>query len=160
MNIIRFIKVLSVVLVFLVSLSVSFAAEKSNTAIKWHSLRDGKEKAKTEKKPMIIDFAISEGCPRCEAMQRNVYSRKEIAERINKDFVPVRIDLSRELTEEERKLGEEYDFKNDCLLLFLDHEGRILKDPSGKRLCFMDAVDTDTFLKYLDSIRNSLKGKL
>lgn len=150
-------KGLSFIIVFFLS-SLSFAADKDYAGlIKWYSLKDGKERAKIEKKPMIIDFSVAEGCPRCEAMQKNVYSRKEIAEKINKEFIPVRIDLAKELSAEERKLGEEYDFKNDCLLLFLDPDGKILKDPSGKRLCFMDAIDTEVFLKYLDHIKEGLK---
>lgn len=150
-------KVLSLITVLFLS-SFSIAADKNYAGlIKWHSLKDGKERAKIEKKPMIIDFSVAEGCPRCEAMQKNVYSRKEIADKINKEFIPVRIDLAKELSAEERKLGEEYGFKNDCLLLFLDSDGRILKDPSGKRLCFMDAVDTEVFLKYLDYIKEGVK---
>ncbi|MFN3479260.1 MAG: thioredoxin family protein [Thermodesulfovibrionales bacterium] len=155
-------KALSLVMVFfLSSFSFLFAADKDYAGlIKWLSLKDGKERARLEKKPMIIDFAVAEGCPRCEAMQRNVYSRKEIADRINKEFIPVRIDLAKELSAEERKLGEEYDFKNDCLLLFLDPDGRILKDPSGKRLCFMDAIDTEVFLRYLDYIKGLSSKKI
>lgn len=150
-------KVLSILMVFFLS-SLSFAVDKDYAGlIKWHSLKDGKERAKIEKKPMIIDFSVAEGCPRCEAMQKNIYSKKEIADKINKEFIPVRIDLAKELSVEERKLGEEYDFKNDCLLLFLDSDGRIIKDSTGKRLCFMDAIDTQVFLKYLDYIKESVK---
>lgn len=138
--------------------SYSFASDKDYAGlIKWYSFKEAKEKAKVERKPMIVDFAIAQGCPRCEAMQKNIYSKKEIADRINKDFIPVLIDLAKELNHEEKRLGEGYDFKNDCLLLFLDPDGRILKDPSGKRLCFMDAVDTEVFIKYLDFIRSGIK---
>lgn len=150
-------KALSILMVFFLS-SLSFAVDKDYAGlIKWHSLKAGKERAKMEKKPMIIDFSVAEGCQRCEAMQKNIYSKKEIADKINKEFIPVRIDLAKELSAEERKLGEEYDFKNDCLLLFLDSDGRIIKDPTGKRLCFMDAVDTEVFLKYLDYIKEGVK---
>lgn len=150
-------KALSILMVFFLS-SLSFAVDKDYAGlIKWHSLKAGKERAKMEKKPMIIDFSVAEGCQRCEAMQKNIYSKKEIADKINKEFIPVRIDLAKELSAEERKLGEEYDFKNDCLLLFLDSDGRIIKDPTGKRLCFMDAVDAEVFLKYLDYIKEGVK---
>lgn len=149
----RILSLITLIMILLLS-SFSFALEKDYPGlIKWHSLKEGKERARVERLPMIVDFAVAEGCPRCEAMQKNVYSRKEIADRINRDFIPVLIDLSKELTAEERKLGEEYDFKNDCLLLFLDPDGRILKDPSGKRFCFMDAVETEVFLKYLDFVK-------
>lgn len=150
-------KALSLVMVFFLS-SLSFAVDKDYAGlIKWYPLKEGKERARLEKKPLIVDFAVAEGCPRCEAMQKNIYSRKEIADKINKEFIPVRIDLAKELSAEERRLGEEYDFKNDCLLLFLDPDGRIMKDPSGKRLCFIDAIETEVFLKYLDLIKGMVK---
>lgn len=145
------------IIVILLTCPYSFAVEKEYAGlIKWYSFEKAKEKARIERKPLIVDFAVAQGCPRCEAMQKNIYSKKEIADKINKDFFPVLIDLSKELTPAEKRLGEEYDFKNDCLLLFLDPDGRVLKDPSGKRLCFMDAVDTEVFLKYLDSIKSGM----
>lgn len=149
-------KTWSYTIIFLFICTYTFAAEKDGL-IKWYSLKEAREKARVERRPMIVDFAVAQGCPRCEAMQKNVYSKKEIADKINRDFIPVLIDLAKELTAEEKKLGDEYDFKNDCLLLFLDPAGRILKDPSGKRLCFMDAVDTEVFLKILDLIRSGIK---
>lgn len=148
-------RILSLIIIYLFLSSFSFAYGKDYARlIKWHALKEGKERAKVERKPMIVDFAVAEGCPRCEALQKNIYSKKEIADRINKDFIPILIDLGKDLTDEERKLGEEYDFRNDCLLLFLDADGRVLKDPSGKRFCFMEAIDTEVFLNYLDLIRN------
>lgn len=149
-------KTLYSIIMILFLFSFSMAIEKNYaTPINWYSFKEGKERAMIEKKPMLVDFAVAEGCPRCEAMQKNIYSKREIAEKINRDFIPVLIDLTKELTEDEKRLGEEYDFKSDCLLLFLDHEGRVIKDPSGKRLCFIDAVEPSVFIKYLDMIKSA-----
>jgi thioredoxin-related protein len=119
--------------------------------LKWFSLKDGMERAKSEKKPMIVDFFYGKGCPRCEFLQKNVYGDPKIAKKIMDDFVPIRVDLTKKLTTEEQQLGNKYDFKNDCLLLFLDPQANIVKE-KGKRLCFIDKIDPDEFVKYLDTI--------
>ena len=125
-----------------------------STEIKWLPLKEGMEKAKVEKKPMIVDFFFGKGCPRCEALQKGVYDNPTIARKIMDDFIPIRVDLTKKLSPEEEELGNQYDFKNDCMLLFLDPQGTIIKDPSGKRLCFVENVEPDWFVKYLDMIKN------
>lgn len=153
-------KALSLTMMILFLSPFSLAAEKNYaTLIKWHSLKEGKERAKREGRPMIVDFAIAEGCPRCEAMQKNIYSKKEIADKINMDFIPVLIDLAKELTDDEKRLGEEYDFKNDCLLIFLDPDGKVIKEPSGKRLCFVEPLEPSIFIRYLDMVKDVIKGE-
>mgnify|MGYP005827399079 CR=1 FL=1 len=139
-------------------IALAFSAQAFGSAeIQWLPLKDGMEKAKLEKKPMIVDFFFGKGCPRCEALQKGVYDNPTIAAKIMQDFVPIRVDLTKKLSPEEEKLGNQYDFKKDCLLLFLDHNGAILKDPSGKKLCFIDTVEPEWFVKYLDMIRQQQK---
>jgi thiol:disulfide interchange protein len=123
--------------------------------LKWFSLQEGMEKAKAEKKPMIVDFFYGKGCPRCEFLQKNIYENPKIAQKIMDDFVPIRVDLTKKLTKDEERLGNQYDFKNDCLLLFLDPQANIIKE-KGKRLCFVDKIDPDEFVKYLDTIKDEL----
>jgi thioredoxin-related protein len=142
------------VLVIILALSAAFNAFASDE-IKWFSLSAGMEKAKAEKKPMIVDFYFGKGCPRCEALQKNVYDNPMIAKKIMDDFIPIKVDLTKKLSDEEKKLGNQYDYKNDCLLLFLDDQANIIKDPSGKRLCFVNSVDPEWFVKYLDTIKAS-----
>ena len=140
------------VFVILLTLTVISIAAASDE-IKWFSLNAGMEKAKAEKKPMIVDFYFGKGCPRCEALQKGVYDNPTIAKKIMDDFIPIRVDLTKPLTDEEKKLGNKYDYKNDCLLLFLDDKANIIKDPSGKSLCFVSSVDAEWFVKYLDMIK-------
>jgi thioredoxin-related protein len=118
--------------------------------VKWRSLKDGMETAKAEKKPVVLDFFYGKGCPRCEFLEKEVYSNPAIAKKINEDFVPIRIDLMKKLSPEERSLGEKYHYKDDCLLIFLDVKGDLVQGPGGKSLCFIDKVDPDEFIKYLD----------
>jgi thioredoxin-related protein len=126
----------------------SFAAD----GVQWLSLKDGLVKAKIEKRPLIVDFFYGKGCPRCESLQKNVYNDPLISKKIMNYFVPVKIDLTRPLTAEEDAFGKKFDYKNDCLLLFLDHNGELISDTKGKRLCFVDKVDPEWFDSYLDMI--------
>ncbi len=141
---------------FAIVLGLAFASNALAAGeLKWFSLQEGMEKAKTEKKPMIVDFFYGKGCPRCEFLQKNVYDNPKIAAKIMEDFVPIRVDLTKKLTKDEENLGTKYDFKNDCLLLFLDPQANIVKE-KGKRLCFVDKVDPDEFVKYLDTVKAQL----
>jgi len=140
-----------VIMLILSAASLLFASDE----IKWFSLNEGMEKAKAEKKPMIVDFYFGKGCPRCEALQKGVYNNPTIAKKIMDDFIPIKIDLTKKLSDEEKKLGNQYQYKNDCLLLFLDDKANIIKDPGGKSLCFVNNVDPEWFVKYLDMIKAS-----
>ncbi len=104
---------------------------------------------------MIIDFFFGPECPRCAKLQKEVYDDPAIAKKIMDDFVPIRVDLTKELTKEEKALGDKYDYKNDCLLLFMDYDSKLISDQTGKKLCFIDKVDPDEFIKYLDHIKAS-----
>jgi thioredoxin-related protein len=142
------------VVLFLV-LSVPFA-EGADDVITWHSLSQGRKKARIEKKPMVVDFYTDHACPRCREMERHVYRNPEIARKLNSEFIAVRIDLGRELEFEEKMLGERYGYREDCLLLFLDRNEKVMKDASGKGLCFTSAVTPDAFLDYLEVAREKL----
>jgi thioredoxin-related protein len=150
-------KYLSVFIIGIV-LTLSCTAFASDE-VKWFSLKEGMEKAKTENMPMIVDFFYGKGCPRCEKLETGVYSNPAIAKKIMADFVPIRVDLTKKLSKEEEALGKSYDFKNDCMLLFLDAQGNIIKDPGGKRLCFVDYVEPNAFIQYLDMIKGRLSNR-
>lgn len=125
--------------------------------VKWCSLKDGMAKAAAEKKPMIVDFFYGKGCPRCEKLEKGIYADPKIAKKINDDFVPILVDLTKPLTKEEEDLGNKYDYKNDCLMLFLDPEMNIIKDPSGKKMCFVDDIEPEIFNDYLSMIKGLMK---
>lgn len=138
-----------IILCFLVASSLA----AGDLSVKWLSLEEGMAKARAEKKPMIVDFFFGKGCPRCEVLQKEVYDNPAIARKIMDDFIPIRIDLTRKLNAEEERLGNQYDYKNDCLLLFLDYNGVVIKDPSGKKFCFADNIDPEWFVKYLEMVK-------
>ncbi len=140
-------------LVLLIAPVNILAGEKYAEDVNWHSLKYGMKKARQEKKPILVDFGVIAGCSRCEFLLKSVYSNNDIVKKINSDFIPVFIDLGNELTQEEKALGEKYDYKNDCLLLFLDYEGHVIKDPAGAKMCFVSRVEPEVFMKYLDQVK-------
>ena len=137
-------------LLFTFFASAASAADK----ITWVTLKDGMPRAKAEKKAMIVDFFFGKGCPRCEKLQKEVYDNPVIAKKIMDDFIPIRVDLTKPLTKDEERLGEKFDYKKDCLLIFLDFDTNLILDKAGKRLCFIDKVDPEEFVGYLDHIKN------
>ena len=147
----------------IILLSILFAFVLSTSAfavggdVKWFSLQDGMAKAKAEKKPVIVDFFFGAGCPRCEKLEKFIYSDPKIAKKINDDFIPIFIDLTKQVSKEEEELGNKYDYKNDCLMLFLDYDMNILKDPSGKKMCFIDHIEPDIFIGYLEMMKEQMK---
>lgn len=138
---------------------LAFPMGALGAGVAWMQLKDGAEKARLEKKPMIVDFFYGKGCPRCEMLQKNVYDDPAIAGKIMADFVPIRVDLSKSLTKEEVDLGNRFDYKNDCLLLFLNPDGEVFTDKAGKRLCFIDKVDPEWFVEYLDTVKEKMKAR-
>ena len=120
--------------------------------VHWQKLQEGREISLREKKPCLVDFAVPMDCDRCDFLQENVYSKEEIVAKINAEFVPILIDLSGDMTPEEIALGEKYDFDNDCLMLFLNHEGEVIKDPKGTQMCFADKIEPEVFMEYLDYV--------
>lgn len=138
---------------------LAFPVGALGAGVTWMPLKEGTDKARLEKKPMIVDFFYGKGCPRCEILQKNVYDDPAIAGKIMADFVPIRVDLTKSLTKEEVDLGNKFDYKNDCLLLFLNPEGEVFTDKAGKRLCFIDKVDPEWFVEYLDTVKEKMKAR-
>ncbi|MBI5015649.1 MAG: thioredoxin family protein [Deltaproteobacteria bacterium] len=129
------------------------AAAGRQTLVRWHTLAEAKGIAAAEKKPLLVDYYVPQGCNRCELMERKVYGDPEIAREINEHFAAARVDLTRPMTDDEKELGRRYDFNFDCLLLFLDPEGNVLKDAGGGRMCFAEFVDPKWFAGYLSRAR-------
>lgn len=120
-------------------------------SIHWHHLEQGEELAWILEKPMLVDFHVPEGCTRCERMNREVYHRPEIAREVNAEFVPVLIDLTRNLTREELDLGRKAEYAEDCRLVFLDYRGEIIEGAGGGSMSFAGFVDPASFTADLAS---------
>jgi len=150
------------VFVFLFVIGLLFGCagmEKKAAAeeITWYKLSEGKELAKEQKKPMMVDFYYSGECPRCRLMDE-AYANPEIARKLNADFIPIRIELSSAISKEEDELGQKYGYGHDCLLVFLDSNGDVIEE-AGERLCFVQPVDEKWFLEHLDLVKEKNREK-
>jgi len=79
------------IFVLLLSGSVSFAQE-----IKWYNWDEGYEKAKKEKKVILLD-AFTDWCYWCKVMDQNTYSDEDIVKKVKKDFVAIKLNPEKEL---------------------------------------------------------------
>jgi len=140
--------------IMLLVLGLSSLAAAAKDGIIWLPLSEGTAKAKAEKKPMLVDFFYGTGCPRCEALEKEGYKNETIIQRITADFIPIRIDLTKQLTKDEEELGEKYNRQEECLLVFLDSEGVIMKDSAGVNLRFTSAIATDMLILNLEMAKD------
>ncbi len=146
-------------LLFLFVVGCASTETKTSETIRWYKLKEGIALARKFHRPCVIDFYFPGGCSRCSRLEQRVYNDPRIIKKINSEFIPIRINLAEPLTSEERALGERFKYKHECLLVFMDEEGRVIEDLSGNKLCFTDYIEPEWFLKYLEIARKRATNK-
>ena len=137
MHISRF-NILLILLPLLFGTSVMLLGKPNDDKrIMWLKLADGLKKAKESKTSLVVDFYTGGACQRYKNLERDTYTDEEIIKQVNEKFIPIRINLDK-LTKEEENLGKKFKFDNDCLLLFLSYDGKLLADSTGGQLRFAD----------------------
>ena len=74
----------------------------------WVSLKDAQERIKDEPKAIFIDFT-AHWCGWCKVMDKNTFSNAEVAQYMNENFYPVKLDY--ESNEVFEFFGQEYTAK-------------------------------------------------
>lgn len=95
------------------------------------------EKAKTEKKMVLLDFTGSDWCPPCKKLEADVFSQAKFKEYAEKNLVLVELDfpnakkLPDEVKKQNDKLAKEYEIKGYPTIVVLDSEGKKVKEHVG-----------------------------
>src|SRR3989338_5670244 len=116
------------------------------TKVNW--LEWGKEafdKAKKENKPILLDLTAV-WCHWCHVMDANSYSNDEIASKINRDFVPIKVCIDKR-----PDIRERYNMGGFPSTVFLDSEGRIIAGDTY--------VPPDRLKLMLEAVKTAYKSK-
>ena len=94
-------------------LAASEAQEESYAAVKWYTWEEAIKAAEKSPKKIFVDV-YTEWCGWCKKMDRNTFAKKNVAEYLNKNFYPVKLDA-------EQKADIKY---KDSVLKYLPDSGR------------------------------------
>ncbi|MCS7090058.1 MAG: thioredoxin family protein [Verrucomicrobiota bacterium] len=95
------------------------------------------EKAKAEKKQVLVNFTGSDWCGFCIRLKKDVFDGKEFAEYANKRLVLVEVDFPRKKQQSEarksanEKLSNQYKVEGFPTLVLLDANGKELRRMVG-----------------------------
>jgi thiol:disulfide interchange protein DsbD len=96
--------------------------------------------ARQLKKPVIIDF-YADWCAPCRELDEITFHNSEIVKQAKRDFVMIKVDLTRKGNPVHEKLLHQYGIKGVPTVVFLDREGKEARD-----LRLVDFLPTDRFL--------------
>ncbi|HEV7346761.1 thioredoxin family protein [Telluribacter sp.] len=85
------------------------------------------KKAKAEKKIIFLD-AYASWCGPCKLLQKNVFTRPDVGELFNKNFVNVKVDMERG---EGPQLARMFPLEAYPTLFFIDPNGKVIKKVIG-----------------------------
>jgi len=85
------------------------------------------KKAKAEKKVIFFD-AYTTWCGPCKMLQKNVFTRADVAEVFNKNFINVKFDME---SGEGPKLAQKYPLEGYPTLFFIDSDGKVVQQVIG-----------------------------
>ncbi|GAB3910417.1 hypothetical protein GCM10028803_50240 [Larkinella knui] len=84
-------------------------------------------KAKAENKLVFLD-AYTSWCGPCKMLQKNVFTKKEVGDFFNKEFINVKVDMEKG---EGPELALQYPLEGYPTLLFIDGDGKVVKKVLG-----------------------------
>ena len=87
------------------------------------------QKAKAENKVIFFD-AYASWCGPCKLMQKNVFTRPDVGEFFNKNFINVKMDMERG---EGRQLSQQFRLEAYPTLFFIEPSGKIVRKSIGYR---------------------------
>jgi thiol:disulfide interchange protein len=107
------------------------------------------EKAKAEKKSVLVEFTGSDWCPPCIAMRKNVFSQKEFVEAASKNFILVELDFPKKdeaLAKKNEPFATKYKIEGFPTVVLFNSDGK-----EFTRFFASEFPSTPEFLKHLDA---------
>lgn len=113
------------------------------------------QKAKQEKKLVLMDFNGSDWCPPCKALRKNVLSSPEFIEYAKKNLVLLDVDFPKQKAQSEetkkanQALAEKYKVEGFPTVILLNADGKELKKSVG-----YGGQDAKDFIAELDKAKS------
>lgn len=146
-------KIMKTILVAALSMMVLISAQAEE--LNWFtSLPKAQEKAKTEKKMVLLDFTGSDWCGWCIKLDKEVFSTPEFAKYAKENLALVQVDFPRkkklpaDLKKANQELQEKYQIQGYPTIIVLNSEGKKVG-----QLGYMPGGPT-AFIAALDKLKN------
>lgn len=117
-------------------------------AVKWEQDYDSAlRKAKNEKKLIMVDV-YTDWCGWCKKLDKDVYTDKDVRDKLEKDFIAVKINPER--TSANRKLADKFGTHGYPHIVFVDADGKKIDEIGGY-------VPAEKFAAKLDKVAGKAK---
>lgn len=125
------------------------ATESAATQEGWTTdLEEAFEKAKAEKKSVLVEFTGSDWCPPCIAMRKNVFTKNEFIKAASKKYVLVELDFPNgdlAVKEKNQPYADKYNIEGFPTVILFTAEGK-----EFTRFFASEYLSIDLFIKHLD----------
>ncbi len=91
----RWIQTVGLTILLLLISDAAMAGKKSAELIKWRTF-DAAQQQENEGKRKFMIYFHADWCAYCHKLEKNAFSNQEIADYINSNFVPVKVDTNKE----------------------------------------------------------------
>ncbi|HQP49770.1 MAG TPA: DUF255 domain-containing protein [Spirochaetota bacterium] len=154
----RIIILLSAITLFTAGFLIYHTNSYSRSSVQWHSFNSGLQKARNERKPVIIDF-YADWCHWCKVMDQTTFADSKVIRSLNTDYIAVKVDtqsterinyINRNLSSQE--LAIHFGIKGLPTVVFLDKSGEVITLLPGY-------IKAPTFSSLLDYIRDECYTK-
>jgi thiol:disulfide interchange protein len=106
------------------------------------------ERAKAEKKSVLVEFTGSDWCPPCIAMRKNVFSTKEFVTAASKKYILVELDFPKgdpAVAKKNQPFADKYKIEGFPTVILFTAEGK-----EFTRFFASEFPKTEDFLAHLD----------